>query len=120
MLPLPICEIKFWGNWNCEYLQLKTFTKQFCYFVIFHPYQKSVDYLPQLKIFDTDTNQYVSLEMKNYVKYSGILIDKNLSWKIHIDNVYVAAKLSKTVGLIAKLRHFFPQHTLLNIYRALF
>ena len=86
-------------------------------FVIFHPYQKSVDYLPQLKIFDTDTNQYVSLEMKNYVKYLGILIDKNLSWKIHIDNV--AAKLSKTVGLIAKLRHFVPQHTLLNIYRAL-
>ena len=45
------------------------------------------------------------------------MIDKNLSWKIHIDNV--AAKLSKTVGLIAKLRHFAPQHTLLNIYRAL-
>ena len=86
-------------------------------FVIFHPYQKSVDYLPQLKIFDTDTNQYVSLEMKNYVKYLGILIDKNLSWKIHIDNV--ATKLSKTVGLIAKLRHFVPQHTLLNIYLAL-
>ena len=45
------------------------------------------------------------------------LIDKNLSWKIHIDNV--ATKLSKTVGLVAKLRHFVPQHTLLNIYRAL-
>ena len=45
------------------------------------------------------------------------LIDKNLSWKIHIDNV--ATKLSKTVGLIAKLRHFGPQHTLLNIYRTL-
>ena len=86
-------------------------------FVIFHPYQKSVDYLPQLKIFDTDTNQYVSLEMKNYVKYLGILIDKNLLWKIHIDNV--ATKLSKTVGLITKLRHLVPQHTLLNIYRAL-
>ena len=86
-------------------------------FVIFHPYQKSVYYLPQLKIFDTDTNQYVSLEMKNYVKYLGILIDKNLLWKIHIDNV--ATKLSKTVGLITKLRHLVPQHTLLNIYRAL-
>ena len=35
--------------------------------VIFHPYQKSVDYLPQLKIFDTDTSRYVSLETKNYV-----------------------------------------------------
>ena len=56
-------------------------------FVIFHPYQKSFDYLQKLKISDTDTNQYVSLEMKNYVKYFGILIDKNLSWKMHIDNV---------------------------------
>ena len=37
--------------------------------------------------------------------------------KLPIDNV--ATKLSKTVGLIAKLRHFVPQHTLLNIYRAL-
>ena len=26
MLPLSICEIKFWGNSNCEFLQLKTFT----------------------------------------------------------------------------------------------
>ena len=37
--------------------------------------------------------------MKNYVKYLGILINKNLSWKIHIDNV--ATKLSKTVSLNA-------------------
>ena len=55
--------------------------------------------------------------MKNYVKYLGILIDKNLWWKIHIDSV--ATKLSKTVGLIAKLRHFVPQHTSLNICRPL-
>ena len=26
MLPLSICEIKFWGNSNCEFLRLKTFT----------------------------------------------------------------------------------------------
>ena len=37
--------------------------------------------------------------------------------EVHIDNV--ATKLSKTVGLITKLRHFVLQHTLLNIYRAL-
>ena len=32
---------------------------------IFHPYQKSVNYLPQLKFFDTDTNRYASLDMKH-------------------------------------------------------
>ena len=37
--------------------------------------------------------------------------------EIHIDNV--ATKSRKTVGLIAKLRHFVPQHTLLNRYHAL-
>ena len=43
--------------------------------------------------------------MKNYVKYLGNLFDKNLFWKIHIDNK--ATKLRKTVGLIAKLRLWF-------------
>ena len=59
----------------------------------------------------------ISLECKNYVKYLGILIDSNLSWKIHIE--YIALKISKIVGLIAKLRHFVPLHTLLNIYQSL-
>lgn len=41
----------------------------------------------------------------------------NLSWKHHID--HIAIKVSKIVGIIAKLRHFVPKHTLLNIYRVL-
>jgi len=32
---------------------------------------------------------------------------------------YIALKISKTVGLIAKLRHFVPLHALLNIYQSL-
>lgn len=32
------------------------------------------------------------------------MIDKNLSWKFHIDAV--ANKISEIVGLIAKLHHF--------------
>ena len=27
----------------------------------------------------------IPLDCKNYVKYLGILIDSNLSWKIHIE-----------------------------------
>ena len=41
----------------------------------------------------------IPLDCKNYVKYLGILIDSNLSWKIHIE--YIALKISKIVGLIA-------------------
>jgi len=55
----------------------------------------------------------VPLDCKDYVKYLAILIDSNLSWKIHIE--CITLKISKTVGLIAKLRHFVPLHTLLNI-----
>ena len=46
-----------------------------------------------------------------------ILIDKNLSWKYHID--CVASKISRNIGIIARLRHFIPLSTLLTIYRSL-
>ena len=86
-------------------------------FVIFRPYQKRLSFQPKIRIFDNEKNMNISLECKNYVKYLGILIDSNLSWKIHIE--YIALKISKIVGLIAKLRHFVPLHTLLNIYQSL-
>ena len=48
---------------------------------------------------------------------SAITFDNNLSCKHHID--HVAIKFSQTVGLICKLGHFLPRHTLLTIYRSL-
>ena len=86
-------------------------------YVIFHPYQKKINYQVQLKLFDPNTNSVAYLEQQDYVKYLGILIDKNLSWKYHID--YVASKISRTIGIIARLRHFILLSTLLTIYRSL-
>ena len=40
-----------------------------------------------------------------------------MSWKHHIDHIVI--KISRTIGLISKLRHFVPKHTLINIYRSL-
>ena len=40
-----------------------------------------------------------------------------IAWKYHID--YVASKISRTIGIIARLRHFIPLSTLLTIYRSL-
>ena len=82
-------------------------------FVIFHSYQKRLAYQPKIRIFDNERNKYVNLECKDYIKYLGILIDKNLSWKHHID--VIATKISKSVGLIAKLRPFVPRSILINI-----
>ena len=85
-------------------------------YVIFHPYQKEINYQVQIKLLDPNTNSVACLEQQDYVKYLGILINKNLSWKyIH----YVASKISRTIGIIARLRHFIPLSTLLTIYRSL-
>ena len=86
-------------------------------FLIFHPYQKRDTYHPNLYMFDNEKNRNVTLESKNYIKYLGVLIDKNLTWKYHINAV--TAKISKTIGLISKLHHFIPRHILLYIYQTL-
>ena len=46
-----------------------------------------------------------------------MLLDKNLFFKNHIDQIII--KISKTVGMIAKLRHFLPRKTLIQIYNSL-
>ena len=56
-------------------------------------------------------------EWKDHVKYLGVLLESNLSWKSGIDNVVL--KVSRTVGVVARLRHFVPRTTLLNIYQSL-
>ena len=56
--------------------------------------------------------------MKDFVKYLGIImIDSELSWKHHID--FICHKISRSVGIIAKMRHYIPRHLLLNLYHAL-
>ena len=56
-------------------------------------------------------------EGKDHVKYLGVLLDSNLSWKFRIDNV--ALKVSRIVGVVARLKHFVPRTNLLNIYQSL-
>ena len=70
-----------------------------------------------LKIFDNDTYEFVPLDQTIYIKYLAILIDSNLTWKYHIS--YTTWKISKSIGVIARLRHFVPSSTLLTLYRSL-
>ena len=86
-------------------------------FVIFCPAQRKFTFQLNITIFHNDKNKYVSLERKECVKYLGIFIDQNLTWKHHID--YLAFKISRYVGLLSKLRHHVPTHTLIIIYRSL-
>ena len=68
-------------------------------------------------IFDNEQNKNVALECKEFIKYLGILIDNNLTWKHHLDHWTI--KISRTIGLISKLRHLVQKHTLIIIYRSL-
>ena len=66
---------------------------------------------------DNCTHIPTTLECQDHVKYLGVLLDSNLSWKFHINNV--ALKVSITVGVVAHLKQFVPRTTLLNIYQPL-
>ena len=59
------------------------------------------------KIFPTDS-----------VKYLGVKIEVNLSWKSHID--YLSVKLSKANALLFKIRNLVNSSILRNIYFAAF
>ena len=52
--------------------------------------------LVNLKIFNHHTNSYTYLERKSYVKYLGVLIDENLSWKHHI--LHIASIKNKHIN----------------------
>ena len=86
-------------------------------YVIFRPYQRKLNYSVNIEMIDNCTQIPTTLQCKDHVKYLGVLLDSNLSWKFQINNV--ALKISRTVGVVAHLRHFVPRTTLLNIYQSL-
>ena len=94
-------------NKLCEWLKVNklTLNAKKSNYVIFGNYRKKLFFQSMINIFDKDKTSYLPLECKDYVKSLGILIDKNLNWKAHID--LIALKISKTIGIIAKLRHPF-------------
>ena len=57
------------------------------------------------------------LEHCDSYKYLGVLFDKDLSWKPHIE--YICGKISKSVGGLAMLRHRTSISVLREVYHAL-
>ena len=45
------------------------------------------------------------------------MIDSNLLWKFHIESI--CHKISKLIGIIAKIRHYVPHRVLLSVYNSL-
>ena len=84
-------------------------------FVIFRPRQKNIPLIPRIRFLDCVTNTYANLVMK--VKYVGLMIDSNLSRKYHIEPI--CHKISKSIGIIAEIRHYVPRRVLLSVYNSL-
>ena len=82
----------------------------------FRPRQKNMPFIPRIRIFDSVTYTYANLEMKDCVKYLCLMIDSNLSWKYHIKSI--CHKISKSIGIIAKIQHYVPRHVLLSVYNS--
>ena len=72
-----------------------------------------MDYSVNILMFDNSNHILTSLECKDHVKYVGVLLDSHLSWKYHIDNV--SLKISRIIGVIARLQHLVPFTTLLTL-----
>ena len=80
--------------------------------LLFRSKTKTVLYHMKLKLDDH------ILKFSSKVKYLGILLDEFLIWNFQFDTL--ASKLSRTNGILAKLRHFVPETLLKTLYYALF
>ena len=76
--------------------------------MIFHTPNTKFIFSPTLMINNTQ------IERVTNFNFLGLTINENLSWKPHVDRI--ANKISKTGGIINRLKHFLPLHILRIIY----
>ena len=57
-----------------------------------------------------------AINIVDSAKYLGVVIDKELSFKQHIK--MMEGKVTCSVGMLSKLKHFFPQNIMPQIYYA--
>ena len=96
------------NDWlKCNKLSLNI-TK--CKYMIFHMPQKRINQL-QLNIENTAIDR-----VKDF-NFLGLTINEHLNWKSHIDKL--SNKISKTMGVLNKLKHFVPINARIMIYNSL-
>ena len=57
------------------------------------------------------------LERVDSFVFLGLILDQEMSWKIHSQKVHT--KISKVGGILARLKRFLPSNILLTIYNSL-
>ena len=58
-----------------------------------------------------------AINIVDSAKYLGVVIDNELHFKQHIK--MTEGKVTRSVGILSKLKHFFPQNIMLQLYYAL-
>ena len=58
------------------------------------------------------------IQPTSQVKYLGATLQDDLHWATHLGNL--RKKLSHSIGLLSKIRHYVPKHLLRTLYYALF
>ena len=63
------------------------------------------------------TSNGSAINIVNSAKYLGVVIDNELNFKQHIK--MMEGKVARYVGILSKLKHFFPPNIMLQLYYAL-
>ena len=100
-------KVKIWLNVNKLSLNIDKTN-----FIIFKSPQHSAPETVSIKIGNLPIKQTC------YVKFLGVLLDENLSWKYHLTEL--SKKLARTCGMFFKVRHFLPISVLVCLYNSLF
>ena len=81
-------------------------------FMLFHFRQRKINHIvPSLEI------NGKSIEQANEFDFLGLRIDQNLTWNAHIQKI--SNKVSRTLGVMCRLKHFLPPHILRTLYNSL-
>ena len=75
-------------------------------------FSNSLDSLPSDIVLDNAPLKEVS-----HTKFLGVIVDNQLTWKLHIDNI--CKIISRNIGIIYRLKFVLPQSTLLMLYSSL-
>ena len=80
------------------------------HFMIFHPNHSSIKNI-EISLGNS------KLKRVDVIKFLGLLIDPALNWSSHISKMKTT--VSKTVGILYKIKDFVPKHILHNLYNTL-
>ena len=105
MLDNELDKIRLWLRAN-----KLTLNTQKSKFMLFYQPKKRLE-IPKIEI----NNE--KIECVEQFDFLGLILHKHLIWKSHVTKV--ANKISKTIGIINKLKYQLPQTTLLTIYNSL-